>query len=1057
MASDAVAERRHLTVLFCDLVTSTELATQLDPETYREVIRAYHAACAAVIERMGGYIAQYLGDGLLVYFGYPVAHEDDPQRAVRAGLGLVEAVHRLRTPSDSGGKAASFAPLQVRIGIHTGLVVIGDVGGGGRQERLALGDVPNLAARLQNLATPGAVVISAATQRLVEGWFLCQSLGRMTLAGFPHPVAVYLVAHESGAHSRLDITASRGLTPLVGREQEVAFLRERWARVKDGLGQVVLLSGEAGIGKSRLVHVLMTHMADDQHFHWDARCSSSTEHSALFPVIELFRRMLDLRDDDTPAAKRSKLEGHVAPFGLAPEVMALLASLLSIPSEELYPALAMTPALQKQKTFEALLLLLRAMAAQQPVLIVVEDIHWADPSTLEFLNFLVGQLPGVRALTILVSRPEFRAPWSNLDHLSQLTLARLSHRHAEMMVTGAAANKLLPGAVIQQVVTRTDGVPLFVEELTKMLLESGWLQEREGRYELPASLPPAAIPATLSDLLMARLDRLGAAKPVAQLGAVIGRQFSYELLRAVSPLDETMLGQALGRLVDAQMLYQHGLPPQATYTFKHVLIQEAAYESLLKSTRQQHHHRIVQALAAQFPTTAATRPELFAHHYSQAGLVDQALPYWLRAGQRAVQRSANTEAIRHLSKGLDLLETLPSTPERVQQELAFHLAVGAPLLMIKGNTAPEVERVYVRAQELCEQLGDSPQLVSTLIGLWRFALNRARLLTARALADQCFSIAQRLPTPVHMQEAHLMVGSTLVYLGQPAAALPHLEQSIAHYDPQHNHALTFVYGTDPRVVCLARLAWALWLLGYPDQALIRVTEALTLAKELSHTYSLAFAMHYKALVHLCRREALIGQEIAETQVTLSRKHGFAQWVTGGTFLRGWALVERGDVAEGIAQLREAQATWQAMGTELARTHISVRLAEAYWKSDQIEAGLEVVADGLDGMAKNAEHYYEAELHRLQGELLLRQASLAERSDAPIARIEACFHRALDIARHQEAKSLELRALISLCRLWQRGDRRADAHRMLADMCGRFTEGGATVDLREATSLLTALA
>jgi class 3 adenylate cyclase/predicted ATPase len=1056
--SEPQAERRQLTVLFCDLVMSTVLATHVDPEVFREVIRTYHAACSRVIEEHGGYIAQYLGDGLLVYFGYPQAHEDDPQRAVRAGLGLVEAVRHLQRVDPSAPTAGLSAPLQVRVGIHTGLVVIGEVGGGSRHERLALGDVPNLAARLQSAAAPETVAISAATARLAEGWFVTEPLGELTLGGFAQPVAAYRVLQESGAQSRFEVMGARGLTPLVGRDVELGVLAECWVRARAGAGQVVLLSGEAGIGKSRLVDVLRRRLAREPHFRLDARCSAYAEHSAFNPVIDLLRRILRFQDSDAPGDQLRKVEDALAAVDVASlEGAPLLAALLSLPLESRYPPLALTAEQQKQKTMEALVSVLLAMAARRAVLLTVEDIHWADPSTLELLGLLIDRIPAARVLSVLVFRSDFHVPWPTRGHVRSLSVARLSRQQSETMVMRVAGGKALPAEVVHQVVTKTDGVPLFVEELTKMVLESDWLQEREDRYELTAPLPSLAIPATLSDSLMARLDRLSTAKTVAQLGAVIGRTFSFDLLRVVSPIETPALEQALEQLVDSQVLYQSGRPTQASYTFKHALIQDAAYESLLRRTRQQYHQRIAQALATEFQAMVANEPELLAHHYKEAGLLDEAIPYWLAAGRRAVERSANAEAIAHLSKGLQVLAMVPPTPERVRQELALHLALGAPLLMIKGNTAPEVERVYIRAQELCQQLGDSPQLFSALIGLWRFALNQPRLKIARSLAEQCFSLAQRLQDSVHLQEAHLMLGSTLVYLGEPAAAREHLERSMALYDPQHSRSLTFIYGTDPRVVCVARLAWALWLLGHPDQALTRVYEALALAQDLGHTFSLAFAMHYTAMMHLCRREAAKGRERAEATMAFSREHGFAQWLTGGTFLRGWALSEQGLVEEGIAELRQAQVAWTALGTGLAKTHISVRLAEALEKSGRIDEGLSTIGEALESMSEHAERYFAAELYRLQGELLWRRTSPTKQGTESTSQVAACFQRALDVAREQGAKSLELRAVMSLCRLWQRQGRLADARLKLDEITGWFKEGFDTLDLQEALALRAALA
>ena len=638
------AERRQLTVLFCDLVDSTALASQLDPEELREVVRAYQATCAKVIARFEGHIAQYLGDGLLVYFGYPLAHEDDAQRAVGAGLGMVEAMGQLNTRLGQ----ERGVQLAVRLGCHTGLVVVGEVGEGPRQEQLALGETPNLAARLQAIAAPNTLVISAATFQLLGGFFACQPLGTPLLKGFAQPLEIYQVLYESTARSRLEAAGSTGLTPLVGREQDVGLLRERWAQVKDGVGQVVLLSGEAGIGKSRLVQVLKEHVATEpQAWLTPCQCSPYYQHSALYPMIDLLERVV-LRFDreESPQQKLSKLEGLVVQYGLPlAEAVPLLAALLSLPLPADYAALPLSPEQQKQKTLQALLTMLLRIAAQQPVLFVMEDLHWVDPTTLELLSLLVDQGPTARILALFTFRPDFSPPWTGRSHLTQVTLPRLPRRQAVEMTGLVAHNKALPTEVVEQVVAKTDGVPLFVEELTKMVLESGLLQERAERYELTGSLPPLAIPTTLHDSLMARLDRLAAVKGLAQLGATLGREFSYDLLQAVAPWDEDTLQRGLHQLVAAEFLYQRGLPPQATYRFKHALIQDAAYQSLLRSTRQQHHQRIGQVLEARFPELCETQPELLAHHYTEAGLNAQAIPYWQRAGQRAVERSANLEAI----------------------------------------------------------------------------------------------------------------------------------------------------------------------------------------------------------------------------------------------------------------------------------------------------------------------------------------------------------------------------------------------------------------------------
>jgi class 3 adenylate cyclase/tetratricopeptide (TPR) repeat protein len=772
------AERRQLTVMFCDLVDSTALARQLDPEDLREVVRAYQDTCAKVIARFEGHIAQYLGDGLLVYFGYPLAHEDDAQRAVRAGLGMIEALGQLNTrlTQERG------VQLAVRLGVHTGLVVVGDVGGGTRQEQLALGETPNLAARLQSIAAPNTLVISAATFQLLGGFFACQPLGTRPVKGLAQPLAVYRVLYESMARSRLEAAGNTGLTPLVGRDQDIGLLLERWAQVKEGVGQVVLLSGEAGIGKSRLVQVMTEQVAaEPQAWLTPCQCSPYHQHSALYPMIDLLERVvLRFEREESPQQKLRKLEGLVVQYGLPlAEAVPSLAALLSLPLTADYAPLPVSPEQQKQQTLHALLTMLLRNAAQQPVLFVMEDMHWIDPTTLEFLNLLVDQGPTARILALFTFRPDFSPPWTGRSHLTQVTVHRLPRHQAVEVIRQVAQGKTLPPEVIEQIVAKTDGVPLFVEELTKMVLESELLQEREERYELTGPLPPLAIPATLHDSLMARLDRLTTVKGLAQLGATLGREFSYELFQAVSLWDEETVRRGLHQLVEAEFLYQRGLAPQATYRFKHALIQDAAYQSLLRSTRQQYHQCIAQVVEARFPEHCETQPELLAHHYTEAGMLAQAIPYWQRAGQRAIERSANVEAVAHLTKGLELLATLPDTPERAQQELVMQTTLGPALMTIKGFATPEVERVYTRARALCRQVGETPQLFPVLWGLWLFYEVGGEVQTARELAEQLLSLAQRQQDPALLLSAYRAMGQTVYWQGELAQARAYLEQGIA--------------------------------------------------------------------------------------------------------------------------------------------------------------------------------------------------------------------------------------------------------------------------------------
>jgi len=1044
------AERRQLTVLFCDLVDSTALSSQLDPEDLREVVRAYQETCAKVIARFEGHIAQYLGDGLLVYFGYPLAHEDDAQRAVRAGLGMIEALGQLTTRLEQ----ERGVRLAVRLGIHTGLVVVGEVGGGTRQEQLALGETPNLAARLQGIAAPNTVVISATTFQLLGGFFACQPLGTPPLKGQTQPLAVYRVLYESMARSRLEAAGSTGWTPLVGREQEIGVLRERWAQVKDGLGQVVLLSGEAGIGKSRLVQVLTDQVAAEPRA-WltPCQCSPYHQHTALYPLIDLLERVtLRFDREESPQQKVGKLEGFLVQYGLPlAEAVPLFAALLSLPLPADYAPVTVSPEQQKQQTLHALVTILLRIAAQQPVLFVMEDLHWVDPSTLELLSLLVEQGPTARILTLFTFRPDFCPPWTGRAHLTQLTVNRLPRHQAVEVIHQVAHGKVLPPEVVEQIVAKTDGVPLFVEELTKMVLDSGLLQERDEHYALTGPLHPLAIPATLHDSLMARLDRLAAVKALAQLGATLGREFSYALLRAVAPWDEDIVQRGLHQLVEAEFLYQRGMSPQAIYFFKHALIQEAAYQSLLRSTRQQYHQRIAQALEAQFLEIVATQPELVAQHYTAAGCAEQAIAYWLRAGQHARDRSAHVEAISHLTKGLEVLTTLPTTPERTQQELTLQLTLAVSLMATHGYAAPEVERVYTRARALCGQVGETPQLFPVLHGLWRYYMVRAEYQTARQLVEQFLSLAQRTHDPTLLVEPHRALGTTLFWLGELTAARSHLTQAVALYHPHQRRAHTVLYGQDPAVAALAHAALALWCLGYPAQALQTSHEALTRAQEPAHPFTLAYALCFAGEIHQLRREVQAAQERAEAEMALCTEQGFAFYLARTMILRGWALAKQGQWEEGIEQMQQGLIAFRGTGAEQVRPYGLGLLAETYKDAGQPEEGLAVLAEALAVIQRTGERIYEAELYRLQGELRLRIAR-----DNP-AEAETSFRQALDIARQQQAKSLELRAAMSLARLWQQQGKRQEAHDLLAPVYGWFTEGFDTADLQEAKALLDALA
>jgi TOMM system kinase/cyclase fusion protein len=1042
------AERRQLTVMFCDLVDSTKLSSQLDPEDYREMVRAYQATCSEVIQRYDGHIAQYLGDGLLVYFGYPQAHEDDAHRAVRTGLGILAAMEDLNKEL----KRAKGITLAVRLGIHTGLVVVGAMGGAGRQEQLALGDVPNIASRIQSLAEPNTILISTDTYRLIQGYFECQVLGAQALRGVAEPIAVYCVLSESGATSRLDVAQPRGLTPLVGRESEVTLLLERWEQVKSGQGQVVLLTGDAGIGKSRLVQMLKEHVANEPHVRWECRSAEYSQNTALFPITDLFQRLLRFQAEDTPNEKLAKLEQMLSqyrfPLG---ESVPLFALLLSLPlPEHHYPPLNLSPQRQRQKTLETIVALLLELAERQPVLFILEDLHWTDPTTLEFLGLLVEQVPTTAIATLLTCRPHFQPSWHHRSYITEMTLNRLAQPQIERIIERITDEKRLPPEVRQLIVQRTDGVPLFIEEMTKAILESGQLKTVDDHYELTGSLSTFAIPATLHDSLMARLDRLVTAKAVAQYAAIIGRQFPYELLQAVSQLDEVTLQRELGRLVEAEIVYRRGVPPQATYTFKHALIQDAAYASLLKSTRQQSHQRIAHVLEAQFPATVDQQPELLAHHCTEAGLIEKAVPYWHRAAQRASERSAYAEAIAHLRQGLALLQTLPETPKRTRREVDMLITLGASLSATRGYTAPEVGETYTRARQLGEHLEEPQQLFPILRGLFHYYNVRAELQTAHALGAQLLTLAQQVQDSAMLVAAHRALGATLFHQGAFASAHTHFAQGIPLYDSQQHRAAAFLYGDDAGVICHSFSASTLWYLGYPDQGLVRSQEAVILAQQIAHPFTLGFTLCWAAQFHQFRREVRFTQERAEVTIILAEEQGFPFWRAFGSILRGWALVHQGQAQEGIEQIHQGMVDYHATGAELGQTHDLAILAEAHGTLGEPEAGLTRLTEALTLADTTGERWYEPELYRLKGELLLQQNSDNQ------AEAETCFQHALDIARTQQAKSWELRAATSLARLWQQQGKTQEAHDLLAPVYHWFTEGFDTADLQDAKALLDEL-
>jgi class 3 adenylate cyclase/predicted ATPase len=1037
------AERRQLTIMFCDMVGSSALSTRLDPEEQREVIAAFHACCANEIKSLGGMVAQYLGDGVLAYFGYPTAHENDAERAILAGLAILKALATLITPTN--------VAVQTRIAIGSGVVVVGDlIGQSVTQENAAIGETTNLVARLQAIAEPNSIVISPVTHRLVGGLFDCRDLGRHTLKGFSEPVRVRQVLGVSEVESRFEAQHKSGASPLHGREEEIDLLMRRWEQAKSGEGRVVLLTGEPGIGKSRIARALRDRLSSDPHTPLSYFCSPHHLGSSLYPFIGQFARAAGIERDDSADAKLDKLQSLLAQSsGNLPEDMPLVATLLSVPAGDRYPLPEMTPQRRKERTLVALFAQLKGLATRQPVLMLFEDLHWIDPTSLELLSLAIEQIGDQRILLLATARPEFTPPWPGHSHVSTLSLNRLGRSEGEALIASITKGKPLPPQVSDQIIRRTDGVPLFIEELTKTVLESGLLREADDHYELTAPLPPLAIPSTLHASLLARLDRLAAVKDVAQIGAVIGREFSYPLIAAVAMPSEKNLNAALGQLVNAELIYQRGVPPNATYQFKHALVQDAAYSSLVRSRRKQLHERIARALEECFLDVVATEPELLAHHFTEAGVAESAIDYWQKAGRRAAQRSASVEAITHLRKGITVLSTLPCTSHREKRELAFQLDLGVALVMTRGWNTPDAVSVYQRASELAHVLSDDRQGFQASWGLWMTSQTTGNYEAARAFNADLFSISRRLNDPGLLLQAHHSAWATGIWTPELSAVAEHTAQGLALYDQDKHRGHAFLYGGhDAGVCCHGCAALAQWLLGYPHQAERSARQAVSLGEKLSHPPSLAHALLIVGIFDYFRRDGAAILSYSERAVSIAKEHRLALHEAVARVLHGWATVEHGEVERGIAELRRGLGAFTAINLKFFVSCLRNTLVESYARAGDIEAGLTASQEALEAVTASGEGLWKPEVLRVRGDLLIA----AERHGDG----EACLHQAITVAREQGARALELRAATSLARLWRDQGRDIEAHELLAPVYCWFTEGIDTVDLKDAKALLAEL-
>jgi class 3 adenylate cyclase/predicted ATPase len=1045
------AERRQVTVLAGGwaLFQSEEFLETTDAEDQARVVTAFRLACEQAVRRFEGTVVQCSAEGLLVCFGYPVAYEDAARRAARTGLDLLEDLKSLGQALHRGDQPE----LKPWVGIHTGPAVVE----AGEESISLVGEARNVAVRLEDVAEPGQVVCSAATHRLLQGYLNCTSLGRRKLKGVSQPVELFLVQGVGEARNRVEVAELAGLTPLTGRENEISLLKDRWEQAQEGMGQVVLIVGEPGLGKSRLVYTMKQHVlgqmvegeVDAPVIEW--RCSPHYRNTGLYPAIDFYERALGSDREEPTQARFDRLLHRLEQYGLArPETVPLWAALLSLPTPDRFPPLALSPVRQREETFRAMLEWLHTRADRWPVLFVVEDLHWVDASTLEFLGQFLAEGLHDRILTVLTFRPEFQTPWSAVAHQTSLALNRLTRRQAGELMrqkTGAA----VPDALVEQVYDRTSGVPLFVEEFTKMVQESGALGQAGEERARTQALLARAIPDTLQDLIMARLDRLEGDREMVQLAAALGREFSYELLAAVAPVEEPTLQAELAKLVQAEVLYSKGRPPRCQYTFKHALIEDAAYNSLVKVKRQQFHRRIAEVLEARFPQTVETQPELLAHHFTEAGVAETGVGYWLKAGRRSRARSADSEAIGHLTKGLALLGTLKESRERDGRELEFLTTLGPAYIAARGYAAPEVGPILRRARELCRRIGDDRQLLGIMLGMWEWHIVRGDLRLCVDLAADGMALAEPLNDPGVWMEALFMPGVTMFYRGQFAGARACYEKAIACYDDRERTQSWAAHtGHNAGVTHRCYLALTLWHLGLADQALQVDRESRELARSVGHAFTLGHAIDFSACLYQFCRLGAETQAAGEEETAIAAQQGFPLWHACGTLHKAAGLLLQGRREEALPLLLKGLNAFRATGAGVRVPYYLGILGDACTQAGRFKDALQAFNEALAIAERNDDRFQEAELHRLKGELLL-----AESSDQAAA--EACFQQALAAAVRQQTKAWELRAATSLARLWRRQGRRDEARAAIAAVYDTFTEGFTTPDLVDAKALLDSLA
>ena len=1028
------SERRQLTVLSCELVGSMAPAIDADPEDLAGVVHRFQDACAGAITNMGGSVAAFTGHEVLALFGYPKAYEDDAERAVQAGLDLVAKMEEFVWTS---GK-----PLQVRIGIATGLVVVAD--------QDVVGEPSTVAPRLRSIAPAGSILVAASTRKLLGRAFICDDPSSYELVGISEKVTACLVTGRRSIENRFSSARGPRLTRFVGRQHELQQLLSLWDRAIANQGQVALLCGEAGIGKSRVCEVFLERINARPHTTIRYQCALHHSNSPLYPIIEQIQHAAHIKRGDAPDDKLEKLRVALSESGTAtPADVRSFSALLSIPAGE-PPVPDLTPQRQKDLTIAALIRHILGFARDRPLVVELADVHWADSSTLELFSRIIASIKAAQVFVLMSFRPEFFPHWLNEPHVTMLRLDRLGREQIEAMISDVAGQRALPSEMYAQIIMKTDGVPLFVEELTKSVLELGLLQDAGDQLGTVGPLPPLAIPTTLLGSLTARLDRLGPVKEIAQVGAAIGREFSYRLLAAVAPISGPPLHAALAQLTAPELIFARGEPPDSTYVFKHALVQDAAYGTLVRSKRQQLHGRIADALEQGFPETVETQPELLAHHLIQAGLTERAVNYLRKAGQRTIERSANAEAIRHLTRALELLQSRPEGPARRRAALGLEVMLSQAMIAVYGYAARETAEVLLRAKDLLDDVTDPAQKLAILYGIWAGHYVGGKVAKQTDAAGEFLKEAERNNDTAALSVAHRIMGTTYATKGEFAAALPHLEQARALYDPQHGAPLQYQYGQDVGAAALCYLSWALWHLGSVDQASQVAANAVKRAEELSHPHTQAFTIcHARGMIDIFRRSSEDMRSYARSVVSLCQENGLSHWMACGRILEGWATVNEGEIDRGIELLRAGVAAWREAGAQLWLPLFLVLEAQACHKAGRNEAALGAIEQAIAISEETGERWCLAEILRIK-------AGLLSATGRAVDQVEILFARSLEVARSQQARCWELRAACDLASLWQSKDRTNEALQLLQPIYAQFTEGFDSADLRHAKLILDGL-